>query len=257
MVSQSSVLAKSMVLRIDCFGLAGQAEDEVGVDDEAEVVAVLDEVAGALDGGALLDVLEDLRVAGLEADDEQAAAGSFMALSVSRSVVTREVQDQVRPSGFSFSQSSMVRALLDVEGVVVEEEFLDVGEELLGVRHLGGDVVGGALAPGVAGERLRPEAEGALRRAAAGAVERDVRMQQERDVVARDVHVAGVDVGDPGHVGLVELLDLRTVGVVDVGAVFAAVADAEDLVRAACSWRTRRRRSRTRGGRRSRWRSTR
>src|ERR1700755_1258968 len=35
---------------------------------------------------------------------------SFMAFSVSRSVVTREVQDHVRPSGFSFSQSSMVRA---------------------------------------------------------------------------------------------------------------------------------------------------
>src|SRR5580693_4277535 len=33
-----------------------------------------------------------------------------MAFSVSRSVVTREVQDQVRPSGFSFAQSSTVRA---------------------------------------------------------------------------------------------------------------------------------------------------
>src|SRR5579864_1099615 len=35
---------------------------------------------------------------------------SFMALRVSKSVVTREVQDQVRPSGFNFAQSSMVRA---------------------------------------------------------------------------------------------------------------------------------------------------
>src|ERR1700710_2825224 len=34
---------------------------------------------------------------------------SFMALSVSRSVVTREVQDQVMPSGLSFSHSSTVR----------------------------------------------------------------------------------------------------------------------------------------------------
>src|SRR6202012_57135 len=57
------------------LGLARQAKDEVGVDDEAEVVAVLDEVACALDGSALLDVLEDLRVAGLESDDEQTAAG--------------------------------------------------------------------------------------------------------------------------------------------------------------------------------------
>src|SRR5246127_2910685 len=35
---------------------------------------------------------------------------SFIAFKVSRSVVTREVQDQVMPSGLSFSQSSMVRA---------------------------------------------------------------------------------------------------------------------------------------------------
>src|ERR1700733_5769327 len=33
-----------------------------------------------------------------------------MAFNVSRSVVTRDVQDQVRPRGLSFSQSSMVRA---------------------------------------------------------------------------------------------------------------------------------------------------
>src|ERR1700747_2105920 len=35
---------------------------------------------------------------------------SFMAFNVSKSVVTRDVQDQVRPSGFNFEQSSMVRA---------------------------------------------------------------------------------------------------------------------------------------------------
>src|SRR5947209_19113201 len=35
---------------------------------------------------------------------------SFMAFKVSKSVVTRDVQDQVNPSGFSLAQSSMVRA---------------------------------------------------------------------------------------------------------------------------------------------------
>src|SRR5271155_3365295 len=35
---------------------------------------------------------------------------SFMAFSVSKSVVTREVQDHVRPSGFSLAHNSMVRA---------------------------------------------------------------------------------------------------------------------------------------------------
>src|SRR5271168_295164 len=35
---------------------------------------------------------------------------SFIALRVSKSVVTREVQDQVKPRGFSLAQSSIVRA---------------------------------------------------------------------------------------------------------------------------------------------------
>jgi hypothetical protein len=65
------------------LGLAGQAEDEVAVNGQAEVVAVLGEVARALHGGALLDVLEDLRIAGLEADDQQRQPASFMAFSVS------------------------------------------------------------------------------------------------------------------------------------------------------------------------------
>ena len=210
------------------FGLAGQAEDEVAVDDEAEVVAVLGEVAGALDGGALLDVLEDLRVAGLEADDEQAAAGFLHGLE---GVV---VGGDARGAGPGDAERLELFAeldgagLLDVEGVVVEEELLDVGEVFLGPLHLGGHVVGGALAPGVAGERLRPEAEGALRRAAAGGVERDVGVQQERHVVAGDVHVALVDLGGPGH--RVEVFDLRAVGIVLDDAVGVLVADAENFV---------------------------
>src|SRR5579864_4020886 len=35
---------------------------------------------------------------------------SFIAFSVSKSVVTREVHDQVNPRGFSFAHSSIVRA---------------------------------------------------------------------------------------------------------------------------------------------------
>ncbi len=145
-------------------------------------------------------------------------------------MVTREVQDQVRPRGCSFWQSSMVRAFLDIEGVVVEKVFLHVGEELLGLGHLGSDVVCAALAPCVAGEGLRPEAEGALGRAAAGGIQRDVRVQKEGNTVFGDVEIAVVDLGGPGH--LVELFgaDLRAIGIVLVDAVGVLIAGAEDLV---------------------------
>src|SRR5207302_11467669 len=62
------------------LGFAGETEDEVGVDDEAEVMAVLHEIAGALDSGTLLDVLENLRITRLEADDQEPAAGLLHSL---------------------------------------------------------------------------------------------------------------------------------------------------------------------------------
>ena len=227
MVSQSSVLAKLMVLRIDSLVSPGRPRMKSPWMIEAEVVAVLGEGARALDGCALLDVLEDLRIAGLEADDEQAAAGFLHGLQ--RVVVGGDARGAAPGEAERLELFAELDGanLLDVEGVVVEEELLDFGEVLLGPLQFGGNIVGGALAPGVTAERLRPEAEGALRRAAARGVERDVGMQQEGDVVARHVHVALVDLGGPGH--RVEVFDLRTVGIVDDLAVLL-VADAEDLV---------------------------
>lgn len=209
-------------------GLAGEAEDEVGVDDEAEVVAVLDEVASALDCGAFFDVLKDLGVAGFEADDEEAAAGVFHGFE---GVAVGGDAAGARPGdadGLELGAEFDGAGLLDVEGVVVEEELFDVGEVLLGPGHLGGDVIGRSLAPGVAGEGLGPEAEGALRGAAAGGVEGDVGVEEEGDVVAGDVHVALVDLGGPGHG--VEVFDLGAIGVVLDGAGGVLVGDAEDFV---------------------------
>ena len=51
-----------------------QADDEVAVDGDADLLAVLREPAGHFSGGALLDVLQDLVVAGFEAHDKQARA---------------------------------------------------------------------------------------------------------------------------------------------------------------------------------------
>ena len=83
MVSTSSSLAKVMVLLDGLVRFAGQSEDEVAVDDEAELVAILGELPGTLDGCALLDVLQNLRVAGLVAHDQRRHPASFIAFSVS------------------------------------------------------------------------------------------------------------------------------------------------------------------------------
>ncbi len=52
------------------LGLAGQADDEIAVNVDANFLAVLNESAAHFDGGALLDVLQDLRVAGFETHDQ-------------------------------------------------------------------------------------------------------------------------------------------------------------------------------------------
>jgi hypothetical protein len=66
-----------------------------------------------------------------------------------------------------------------------------------------------------------------LRRAAAGGVQRDERIEQERNVVTARVDIALVDVN---HVGQgVEVVNGRTVGVVNHRAVGAAIGRAEDL----------------------------
>ena len=48
----------------------GQAKDEITMDHQSELVAVLGKLAGPLDGRTFLDIFENLRIAGLEAYDE-------------------------------------------------------------------------------------------------------------------------------------------------------------------------------------------
>ena len=56
------------------LGFARQAQNEGAVDDDAELVAVLGEAARHVDPHALLDVVQDLLIAGLVADQQQAQA---------------------------------------------------------------------------------------------------------------------------------------------------------------------------------------
>ena len=114
----------------------GQTENEVAMDDQSELLAVLGELARALDGRALLDVLQDLLIARLVADDEQPASGFLHRLQ--RLVVGGHAR-RARPGQLQrlqlLAQLDGAR-LLDVEGVVVEEEFLYLRPVFLRLRHL-------------------------------------------------------------------------------------------------------------------------
>ena len=85
------------------------------------------------------------------------------------------------------------------EGIVIEEEFPHLREELLHVGHFVGDILRRTNAIFVSADGLRPEAEGALRRAAAAGVKAHVRMQQVTDEIFLDLQIALVDVRHPGE----------------------------------------------------------
>ena len=61
-------------------GLAGQADDEIAVHQQAQLLAVGGEAFRHVDRGALLDVLQDLLVARLIAHNQQPATGFFHSL---------------------------------------------------------------------------------------------------------------------------------------------------------------------------------
>ena len=122
--------------------LAGQTENKVSMDHEAKFVAVLGELPGALDSSTLLDILQYLRIARFEADDQEPAAGIFHRFQ--RVIVGRHARS-TRPRQ---AERLQLRAqfnrprFLNVESVVVKEKFFYVGPILFGFGHLPGDVVG-------------------------------------------------------------------------------------------------------------------
>jgi hypothetical protein len=165
-----------------------------------------------LDCSALLDVLENLRIAGLEADDEQAATGFFHGLE--RFAVGGDAR------GAGPCQIERLELFAQLDGAtfwmlkVSSSKKNSFTSGKFSLAHFSSAATSSVdrLRQAWPAQRLRPEAEGALRRAAARGVERDVRVQQERHVVAGHVHVALVDLGGPGH--RVEVFNLRAVGIV-------------------------------------------
>ena len=112
------------------------------------------------------------------------------------------------------------------EGVVVEEELLDLREPALGETDLLDHVADAAHPVAMPADGLRPQAEGAFRAAAAPGVERHVGVLQIADEIVLDPQIALVDLGDEGQ--LVHVLEDRAIGVVDDAAAGAAIAQTVD-----------------------------
>src|SRR5579871_4679369 len=75
------------------LGLPREAENEGAVDRDAEIVAVAGEPARDVDPHPLLDIVQDLLVAGLVADEQQP-----------QTVVTHDFQGRARHIGFGVAR---------------------------------------------------------------------------------------------------------------------------------------------------------
>src|SRR5580700_9892671 len=84
---------------------------------------------------------------------------------------------------FEFLAKSQHAILADVEGIVVKEKFLGLGEHLVGLLEFARHTVHRSHAPGVAGKRLGPQAERAQSRTASRGIKRNVRVQQKWNVI--------------------------------------------------------------------------
>ncbi len=201
---------------------------------------------------ALLDVVQDLVVAGFVADQQQAQA-----------VVLHDLQGLVGHVGLGVAapgHAELAHAARDRfdarqvgsvgEGVVVEHDLLHFGHVLLDPLHFGEDVLGRAHPVAMAADGLRPQAERALRAAAAARVEAHIGMLQVADEVVLDLQIALVDGRHERQ--LVHVLDHRARQVVHDAAVGVAIGEALDVLRAAARRRLPCRCSRIPRGRRNR-----
>ena len=156
------------------FGFAGKADDEIAVHVNADLLAVLHEGAAHFHGRALFHVLQDLRVAGFEADDQQTRAGVGHGFQGFVIAVHAGGAGPLEAHGLEFLAERQNAVLADVESVVVEEKFLRLREHLVRLLEFARHVFHRAHAPGVAGKRLRPQAKSTKSRASARGVERNV-----------------------------------------------------------------------------------
>src|SRR5207247_7977489 len=108
------------------------------------------------------------------------------------------------------------------EGVVVEEKLLHLRKPALREPNFLDDMTDAAHPVAVPADRLRPQAKGTFRPAAAPGIERYIRVPQIADEVILDPEVPPVQLVDEGQ--LVHVLEDRTVGIVDDDTVGVAEA---------------------------------
>ena len=140
-----------------------------------------------------LDIVQNLLIAALVSDQQQAQA-----------VVAHDLERVARHVGLGvagpdnaelaeLARDRLAARAIVGEGVVVEEEFLDLRKRRFRPADLVDDMADAARAVAMAAHRLRPQAEGAARFAAAAGVERDVGMPEIADEIILDGQVALVD----------------------------------------------------------------
>src|SRR5205085_1488893 len=207
--------------------LARQAQNERAVNRDAELVAVLCETPRDIDPHALLDVVQDLLIAGFVADQQQPQA-----------VVAQDFEHRARHVRFGVARpgdAQLAELLRDClgprpvvgEGVVVKEEFLHLWEVVPSEADLFDDMLDAAHSISMPTDRLRPQTEGAFRAAAAPGIERKIRVLQITDKVILDSQIPLVDFGHKGQP--VHLLEHRARAVVDNDTIAVTVAEPVDV----------------------------
>src|SRR5262249_35803593 len=156
--------------------LTRQAEDEGAVNDDAELVAILGKAPRHVDPHAFSNVVQNLLIAALVPDQQQA-----------QSVVAHDLERVAWHVGLGvagpddaelaeLARDRLAARTIVGEGIVVEEEFLHLRERGFRPADLVDDVADAARAVAMAADGLRPQAERAARFAAAAGIERNVRV---------------------------------------------------------------------------------
>ena len=190
-------------------------------------MAILGEALGDVDPHALLDIVQDLLIAALVADEQQPQAVVAQHLQC----VARHVRLGIaRPGDAEFAQPArdlLARGRSSVNVSSSKKNSLHLREGLLGTADFLDHVLHAARAVLVPADRLRPETKCAARFAAAARIERYVRVLEIADEILVDVEVALVDRRDERQVVHVGQRRSRLRLLND--AVLVAIAEAGDV----------------------------